>query len=161
MRDIVLIAAMDENGLIGVNGTLPWHIKKDFAWFVKNTTGKTVVMGRKNYEDIIHFTKGKPLKDRKNIILTRQNIEPEGFIIEHDITSILNYPEDLMIIGGTEVYAQFMPFATKLVLTEIHQKFEGNTFFPQWDRAQFHETYRENQEENGLTFDFAIYKKTV
>lgn len=161
MREIILIAAMDKNRLIGSNGTLPWHLKKDFAWFVKNTIGKTIVMGRKNYEDIIRFTKGKPLKDRKNIILTRQMLLADGFIIEHDIDSIMAYPEDLVIIGGTEIYTQFMPFATTLILTEIDHQFEGDTFFPSWEQAQFYETYRETQEENGLKFDFVIYKKSL
>lgn len=158
-RKISLIAAVAENGVIGNNGHLPWHIKKDFAWFVQQTNNKTIVMGRKNYEDIIQYTKGQPLKNRKNIVLTTKNLQVNNFYIEHSIEDVLNkYSEDLMIIGGTEIYQQFLPYAQELIITEIHKKYEGNSFFPHWSREQYIETYRQKEEENNIKFDFVIYK---
>ncbi len=161
MRKISMIAALANNNVIGNKGTLPWHLKNDFAWFVKNTKNKIVVMGRKNYEDIIRYTKGKPLKDRVNIVLTTQeDFDHEGFLVFHSVEEILmNFPnEDLMIIGGTQIYNLFLPICTELILTEIKKDYEGDTFFPNWDRALFKEVYRENCQENEVYYDFVIYE---
>lgn len=161
MRKISMIAALANNNVIGNKGTLPWHLKNDFTWFVKNTKNKIVVMGRKNYEDIIRYTKGKPLKDRVNIVLTTQeDFEHEGFLVFHSVEEILmNFPnEDLMIIGGTQIYNLFLPISTELILTEIKKDYEGDTFFPNWDRALFKEVYRENCQENEVYYDFVIYE---
>lgn len=161
MRKISMIAALANNNVIGNNGTLPWHLKNDFAWFVKNTKNKIVVMGRKNYEDIIRYTKGKPLKDRTNIVLTTQkDFQHEGFLVFHSVEEILmNFPnEDLMIIGGTQVYNLFLPVCNELILTEIHKNFEGDTFFPNWNKNDFKEIYREKCEENEIQYDFVIYE---
>jgi dihydrofolate reductase len=160
---ISLIAAIAKNGVIGNNGTLPWHLKNDFAWFVKQTTGHPIVMGRKNYEDIIRFSKGKPLKDRINIVLTTQNIDAPGFVICHSIEEVLeNYgqkSDKLMIIGGTQIYEQFLPYANELILTEIQQDFPGDSFFPSWDKHSYTETLRQSNIENDINYDFVIYQK--
>lgn len=161
MRKISMIAALANNNVIGNNGTLPWHLKNDFAWFVKNTKNKIVVMGRKNYEDIIRYTKGKPLKDRTNIVLTTQkDFQHEGFLVFHSVEEILmKFPnEDLMIIGGTQVYNLFLPVCNELILTEIKKDFIGDTFFPIWDKDLFKEVYRENCQENEIQYDFVIYE---
>lgn len=160
MRKISMIAALANNNVIGNNGTLPWHLKNDFAWFVKNTKNKIVVMGRKNYDDIIRFTKGKPLKDRINVVLTTQtDFNPEGFLVFQSLEEILiNFPnEDLMIIGGTQIYNLFLPICNELILTEIKSDFEGDTFFPIWNHNLFQETYREICQENDIFYDFVIY----
>lgn len=158
-RKISLIAAVADNGIIGNNGTLPWHLKKDFSWFIKQTTGKIVIMGRKNFEDIIKFTKGKPLKDRTNIVLTKNNIHAEGFLIYNNIQDILEQfkTEDLMIIGGTQIYKAFMPYANQLILTEIHHDFQGDTFFPSWEKHLYTQTYKQTETENYINYDFCIY----
>jgi dihydrofolate reductase len=160
---ISLIAAVASNGVIGNNGTLPWHLKNDFAWFVKQTTGHPIVMGRKNYEDIIRFSKGKPLKDRTNIVLTRQNLEAPGFVIYHDIDKIIadyaHHQDKLMIIGGTQIYEQFLPLADELILTEILQEFSGDSFFPQWNKADFTESFRQHNVEGDVAYDFVIYHR--
>lgn len=161
MRKISMIAALSNNNVIGNKGTLPWHLKNDFAWFVKNTKNKIVVMGRKNYEDIIRFTKGKPLKDRTNIVLTTQeDFQHEGFLVFHSVEEILmNFPnEDLMIIGGTQIYNLFLPICTDLILTEIKKDYEGDTYFPVWNKSSFKEVYRENCQENEIFYDFVIYE---
>lgn len=162
MRKISMIAALANNNVIGNNGTLPWHLKNDFAWFVKNTKNKIVVMGRKNYEDIVKFTKDKPLKDRINIVLTSQkDFSHEGFLVFHSVEEILTKfsNEDLMIIGGTQIYNLFLPICNELILTEIQKDFEGDTFFPNWNRNLFIESYREHCKENEIFYDFVIYSK--
>lgn len=164
MTKISMIAALDNDLTIGKNGTLPWYIKSDFAWFVKNTKNKIVVMGRKNYEDILKFTKGKPLKDRINVVLSSQkNLSHEGFLFFNSVEDILNHfkNEELMIIGGSYIYKEFLPYASRLILTEIKKDFNGDCFFdcffPTWDKLKFKESYRESNFENDLNFDFVIY----
>ena len=155
-----MIAALSSNNVIGHNGTLPWHLKKDFSWFVKNTKNKIVVMGRKNYEDIIKFTNGKPLKDRINVILTtNKNFKPEGFLVFNSVDDILNHfkNDDLMIIGGTQIYEIFLPICNQLILTEIKKEVIGDAYFPIWNKTLFKETFRENCEEDNTLFDFVIY----
>lgn len=158
-REISLIAAVAKNNVIGNNGTLPWHLKKDFAWFVKQTTGNIIVMGRKNYEDIIKYSKGKPLKDRINVVISTQNITHEGFIFCKSLDEVLlKFPkEKLMIIGGTTIYNMFLPYATQLILTEIDKEFKGDTYFPDWDKKRFKKTYSQDEHENGINYQFCIY----
>lgn len=156
-----IVVAIAANNVIGNKGGLPWHIKKDLAWFEKQTTGKTVVMGRKSYEDIIKYTKNKPLRNRTNIVLTSQNNLAEGFIVKNSVEEILqgDYSTDLMIIGGTNIFKSFLPFVDELIITEVKQEFEGDTFFPEWNKADFVEIERINEEDNGIKFDFVTYKR--
>lgn len=158
---IKIVVAIAENNVIGNKGGLPWHIKKDLAWFEKKTTTQTVVMGRRSYEDIIQYTKNKPLRNRTNIVLTSQDNVAEGFIVKHSIEEILqeDYSTDLMIIGGTNLFKSFLPFVDELIITEIKQEFEGDTYFPEWNKNEFIEVERINEEDNGLKFDFVTYKR--
>jgi dihydrofolate reductase len=161
MRNISMIAAVAQNGVIGNNGTLPWHLKNDLKWFSEKTKNKVVVMGRKNYQDIIRFTKGKPLKDRINIVMTKdRNFSHEGFHVCHSLDEVFKFTnDDLMIIGGTEIYSLFLPFCNELILTEILHYFEGNSYFPKWSKIDFCEIFREEHIENNIIYDFVIYKK--
>ena len=156
-----IVVAIAANNVIGNKGGLPWHIKKDLAWFEKQTTGKTVVMGRKSYEDIIQYTKNKPLRNRTNIVLTSQNNIAEGFIVKNSIDEILQgeYETDLMIIGGTNIFKSFLPLVDELIITEIKKEFEGDTYFPEWNKADFIEVERIPEEDNGIKFDFVTYKR--
>lgn len=166
MSKIKIVVAIAKNNVIGKNGGLPWKIKKDLAWFEKQTTGQTVVMGRKSYEDIIQYTKNKPLRNRVNIVLTSSadvsnKATSEGFIVKNSIEEILNdkYDTDLMIIGGTNIFKSFLPYVDELIITEIGQEFEGDTYFPQWDKTQFIEVERLPEEDNGIQFDYVTYKR--
>lgn len=162
-RKVTLIAALADNNVIGNKGTLPWHLKKDFAWFVEKTLNKVVVMGRKNYDDIIKFTKGKPLKNRINVIITTKPLIAEGFIVLHSIEEVFQrFPlDELMVIGGQQIYEQFLPYAETLILTEIEKSFEGDTFFPTWDRKSYTKTFEKEETENNLHYYFRIYTKTL
>lgn len=128
---INLIVAMSRNRVIGKNNTLPWHIPEDLKYFKEMTTGHTIIMGRKTYESI-----GKALPNRRNIILTKNHdFLAEGCTVVHSVREAmqLSIPEDeLFVIGGAEIYSLFLPFASKLYITQIHAKIEGDTFFPEF-----------------------------
>ena len=125
---IELVWAMGENGVIGRNNSLPWRLPKDMA-FKQQTMNKTIIMGRNTWESF----GGKPLPQRRNIIVTRDlNYKADQAEIVHTIEEGLNAArgEELCVIGGSQVYREFLPFADRLVVTKIHEPFEGDTFSP-------------------------------
>ncbi|GEM84349.1 MAG: dihydrofolate reductase [Meiothermus sp.] len=138
-RKIALVVAMDKNRAIGRGGALPWHLPDDLKRFRALTLGKTVLMGRKTYESI-----GRPLPQRRNVVLTRDPaFHAEGLEVVHSLEEALKLGDELMVIGGGEVYAMFLPLATHLYLTLVDTAVSGaDAFFPQWDRAGWRETYR-------------------
>lgn len=157
---INIIAAMSRNRVIGRNGQLPWKLPEDMRHFVKITTGCPVVMGRKTFESI-----GKPLKNRTNIILTRDGgYRKEGCLVYHDIQEIINDfgEENLMVIGGEEVYKSFLPYTNRIYLTYIDQDFEGDTFFPNFESGKWIKELEEKgirNEENPYDYYFQTFVK--
>ncbi|MGG4145364.1 dihydrofolate reductase [Paenibacillus algorifonticola] len=133
---ITLIAAMDRNRTIGIGNKLPWRLPAEMALFTKHTLGKTVLMGRKTFESL-----PKPLKDRHNVVLTRQSdFASEGCETVHSIEEALSRfgEEELMVIGGTEIYTQFLPIADKLYLTAVDAEVAGgDAFFPMFNEADW------------------------
>lgn len=133
---ISLIWAMDENGVIGKDNSIPWRLPRDMAFFKEQTIGKTVIMGRKTWESF----GGKPLKDRRNVVLTRsEDYEVQGGEVLHSIDEGLKLAEEqqLMVIGGSEIYRAFLPHADQLIVTTIAHAFEGDTVFPEVDWTQW------------------------
>jgi dihydrofolate reductase len=131
---ISLIAALGRNRVIGSRNTLPWRMPADMAHFRALTRGKPVIMGRKTFESI-----GCPLPDRANIIITRDRAyRAAGCVVVHDTDEVLvaagDAPE-IMVIGGGEIYALFLPRATRIYLTLIGADFDGDTHFPAYDAA--------------------------
>ena len=128
---ITMIWAMDEQRLIGKDNGMPWHLPNDMKFFRENTKGKTVVMGRKTYDSL-----NGALPKRRNLVLTRN---PEWCTddaeVISDITSVLELAQDeeVMIIGGAQIYNLFMPYADKLLVTRIAETFEGDEHFPEYD----------------------------
>jgi dihydrofolate reductase len=129
---IIGIAAVDRKGAIGKGGKLPWHYSADMKFFRETTTGHAVVMGRKTW-----LTIGKPLKNRLNIVLSRDStIEPqEGLIVLSDIDSVLSLNEslatDLFVIGGAQIYEAFLPRIERWIITEVPLKVNGaDAFMP-------------------------------
>ena len=116
--EIFLIAAVDKNLAIGKNGKIPWHIKEDLQFFQKNTLNTAMIMGRSTFDSI-----GKPLPDRKNIVMTNSPTNREGVIEVCDIESAIKEAKKdsnkISIIGGQSIYKEFMPLANKLLITEI------------------------------------------
>lgn len=137
---ISLIAAIASNGVIGRDGTTPWHLPADLRHFKQLTMGKPMLMGRKTYEAI-----GQPLAGRISIVVTGQRgYEAAGCIVAHSIEAGLraaasleeeNGPAEVMIIGGAEIYRQLLPQADRLYLTCIDHPFAGDTTFPTVDKA--------------------------
>ncbi|MHA7833297.1 MAG: dihydrofolate reductase [Algiphilus sp.] len=125
--EITLLLAMDDAGLIGANGQLPWRLPNDLKRFRRQTLGRTVVMGRSTFDSI-----GRPLDGRDNWVLTSNRaFSAEGVRCFHDIDSVLaaGPEEGLAIIGGATLYEQFMPVATRIELTRVHATLPGDTWF--------------------------------
>ncbi|MEZ5098164.1 MAG: dihydrofolate reductase [Nocardioides sp.] len=144
---VVLVAAVADNGVIGADGDIPWRIPEDFAHFKATTMGHTLVMGRATYDSI-----GRPLPGRATIVLTRDLAWTAGeyaaqVLVAHSFAEALalaaDLPGDVMVVGGAQVYALALPYATHQVLTEVHQSPEGDTVYPVWDRAGWVATARE------------------
>ena len=155
--EIFLIAAVDKNLAIGKNGKIPWHIKEDLQFFQKNTLNTAMIMGRSTFDSI-----GKPLPDRKNIVMTNSPANREGVIEVCDIESAIKEAKKdsnkISIIGGQSIYKEFMPLANKLLITEIDIVVErADTFFPAWDKKEWTEQSRINSMENGIEYSFVEY----
>ena len=155
---ITLIAACSENRVIGKDGTLIWHIPEDLKRFKKLTLGNPIVMGRKTYESI-----GKPLPGRTNIILTRdKNFKAENCLVYNKISDVLEIFEknNIFVIGGGEIYKQFLDRADRIELTLIHKNFDGDTYFPQigndWEVIECQKSNFEN-----IEVDYISYKKIL
>lgn len=140
---VVLVAAVADNGVIGAEGELPWHLPDDLAHFKRVTTGNVVIMGRKTYDSI-----GRPLPKRTNIVVTRQaDWSVDGVITAPSLTEALalaeEYDGDAMVIGGGQIYELAMPLADRQVLTEVHSAPDGDAYYPPFDREEWVETDRE------------------
>ena len=139
---ISLVVATDLEGVIGNEGALPWHLPADLRRFRKLTLGKPIIMGRKTYESI-----GKPLAGRQNIILTRRDgYRPSGCEVASSAEEALHIArraDEIMVIGGAAVYAEFLPQAGRIYLTVVKDRFPGDTKFPPYDPGEWRETERE------------------
>ena len=129
---INIIVAYDKNLAIGKDNTLVWRQSADLKRFKELTTGNTVVMGRKTFESI-----GKPLPNRRNIVITRQDIQIEGVEIIKSIEEIKNIEEDIFIIGGGEIYKSCLIFADRIFATEIDCEIEADTWFVDVDMSEW------------------------
>lgn len=147
---IALIWAMSRNRVIGRNNALPWHLSEDLKYFKRVTMGKPVIMGRKTWESI-----GRPLPGRTNIVITRNadSTVPEGVKVVTSLDEAIRMAENValiegcdeaVVIGGAEIYAQALPRADRLYLTQVHAEVEGDAFFPEFDIEQWNELARED-----------------
>jgi len=146
---ITLILAIADNGVIGKDGKIPWHISDDLKRFKALTLGKTVVMGRKTWDSLPR----KPLPGRDNVVLTRDaGWRAEGAITVQALEDVLK--GDVMVIGGAEIYRAALPLATRIELTEVHQAFEGDAVFD-FDRIGWRESAREDHATpDGLAYSY-------
>ena len=162
---IVLIAAVAENGVIGRGGTMPWRLKSDMQHLRRSTMGKPVVMGRKTYESL-HI---KPLPGRTNIVVTRdKDFTAPGVLVTPSLDAALQAARgdalrrgsDIMVIGGAQIYAQAIPLAERLEITHIHAQPEGNSLFPAIDPAVWREAERVAHPagaDDDAPYDFVSY----
>jgi len=157
---ISLIVAHDQNRVIGIDNKMPWHIPSELAYFKEKTMGKAIVMGRNTFEAI-----GRPLPGRLNVVITRNtSYERDGVTVVHTIDEAIqlatSHHEDVMIIGGEQIFKEVLPYADLLYVTLIQHQFEGDTFFPsyenEWEVISTSETITTN---NGLKYIYLIYKR--
>ena len=152
-----LIVATTQNNVIGKDNQMLWHLPADLAWFRQNTTGKPVIMGRKTFESI-----GRPLPKRINIVLSRQPFEHEGVTWKDSLESAVDFvkdSEEILLIGGGELFKQYLPKADQLYLTQIQAEIEGDTFFPElnWNEWKIeYDEYRQADENNVYDLRFLI-----
>ena len=142
-REIVLIAAVAANGVIGRDGGLPWRLPEDLQRFRRLTMGHAMLMGRKTFDSL-----GKPLPGRDNWVLTRApGFAPQGVRVFTSLQQALDAsPPVLYVIGGADLYAQVLPIAQRLELTEVHSDIAGDAHFPAFDRSQWREVAREQHD---------------
>jgi dihydrofolate reductase len=158
---ISLIAAVGEGGVIGKDNRLPWRLPADLRWFKAKTLGKPVIMGRETCESI-----GKPLPGRRNVVVSRTwKAAPPGFELaqspEHALEVAGPAPE-VMIAGGAQIFAAFLPRAGRIYLTEVHHLFEGDTHFPALDRSAWEVALREDHAadpQNSWPMTFLILER--
>ncbi|TXR54572.1 dihydrofolate reductase [Reinekea thalattae] len=166
---ISMIWAMAENRTIGRDNKLPWHLPNDLKYFKQLTTGKAVIMGRKTYDSI-----GKPLPNRSNIVITRDTqFYAEGVQVAHSLdeaielaeaASLVNANDEVIVMGGAEIYRLCLPKADRLYITFVHADVDGDAHFPEFDLSQYNEIAREDFSADGpnpYDYSFVVYDKRL
>ena len=166
---VSLIVAMASNRCIGINNELPWKLPEDLKYFKQVTSGKAIIMGRTTYDSL-----GRPLPNRTNIVMTRDADweGPIGTRVVHSLEAALalaeavavsNYQDEVVVIGGAEIYAQLLPQVERLYITEVHTEVAGDAFFPALDMIDWQEMSRRkaHDEASGLGYDFVVYNRTL
>jgi dihydrofolate reductase len=188
MKNLALISAVARNGVIGIENRLPWQLPEDLAFFKKTTMGHAILMGRNTYDSIGRPLPGRC----NIVLTREQNWQPNNLLSnipiyhENALESLKTYAEtevivcqsltslkklnlslslnskSIFVIGGAQIYEATLPFAKRLLLTEIHADFEGDVYFPKWNRAAFREISRETHPANQKRkwgFDFVSYER--
>ena len=166
---VSLIVAMASNRCIGINNELPWRLPEDLKYFKQVTSGKAIIMGRTTYDSL-----GRPLPNRTNIVMTR-NAQWEGPIgtrVVHSLEAALalaeavavsNYQDEVVVIGGAEIYAQLLPQVERLYITEVHVEVAGDAYFPTLNAGDWQEISRRacHDEASGIGYDFVVYDRVL
>lgn len=161
MSQISIVVAISENNAIGKDNQLLWHLPADLKHFKNITTGHTIIMGRKTYDSI-----GKPLPNRRNIIITRQKgLNIEGVEVVNSLDEALALCEseaEVFIIGGAEIYKQAVAVSHRIYLTRVHQEFEADAFFPELDNETWKEVEKVDHlpdEKNKFAYTFSTLER--
>ncbi len=161
---LALIAAVADNNAIGINNKMPWYLPGDLRYFKAVTMGKPIIMGRKTFDSL-----KKPLPGRTNIVITRdKDWHHEGVKVVHCLAdaialaediALINGNEEVMVIGGEQIYRLAIEQADRLYLTRVYQSFDGDAFFPEIAQQQWRETSREDiqsEDEQPLTYSYLV-----
>ena len=157
---VTAVVAISENHVIGKDNQLLWYLPNDLKHFKDITTGHTVIMGRKTFDSV-----GKPLPKRRNIIITRQAITIAGCEVVNSVEAALALcagEEEVFIVGGAEIYKLAMPLTNRIDLTIVHKKFDGDSFFPEINKQEWKEVFREDHqpdEKNSLPYSFVTLER--
>ena len=157
--EIILIAAIGENGEMGHNNELLWHLPGDLPRFKEMTMGSPIIMGRKTFDSI-----GRPLPGRLNIVLTANDQwQAEGVTVASSLDTAIELAseenEKAFVIGGGQIYKLFLPFATTLEITEVFDAPVADTFFPNFSSTEFTEIARNKNQDTDPKFDYVTYQK--
>ena len=147
---VSVIVAVAENGVIGYKNTLLWHISEDLRNFKRVTSGHPVIMGRKTFDSL-----GRPLPNRTNVVITRQDITIDGCEVVHSLDEALAlFPaeDEVFVIGGAQIYAEALPRADRFYLTRVHRAYEGDTSFPEWNQNEW-QTIESEHFERGEKYE--------
>ncbi len=154
----IIVATDQENG-IGKDNQLMWHLPKDLKFFKNTTSGHTIIMGRKTYDSV-----GRPLPNRRNIIITRQkDLKIEGVEVFNELENAVKAcadEDEVFIVGGGEIYQQALPFTDKIYLTKVHQKFNSDAFFPEFNKEEWKLISKEDHEpdeKHAFSFSFLTF----
>jgi dihydrofolate reductase len=163
-RQIIVIAVVARNGVIGDGMQMPWRLPEDLAFFRRQTRGHTVIMGRATWDSLPGTF--RPLPGRRNLVLTRNPdwsaTGAQRASSLDDALALADDAEKLFVIGGAQVYSAALPIADTLLLTEIDADAQGQVRFPDWPRAGFSEQHRERHQAappNDFEFDFVTYQR--
>jgi len=153
---ISFIVAIGKNREIANKGTLPWHMPADLKFYRDKIRGKTVIMGRKTLDSM-----KRPMPDRINIVMTRdKNFKAEGCIIVHSVDEAIKAAgnvDELMVIGGADIFKLFFQKADRIYLTKIDGTFEADVFFPEFDIKEWEETeYKEHEKDAKNPYDYVF-----
>lgn len=158
---ISMICAMDRNGLVGANNRMPWHLPADLQYFKRITMGKPMIMGRNTWESL-----GRVLPGRRHIVVSRQaDYGAPGIEVVSSVAAAVGLIEDsdeVMVIGGAQIYEQLLPAAQRLYLTRIDAEFDGDTWFPEIDPVQWRQLHSEvylADEKNPYDYRFEVYER--
>ena len=162
-----MIVAMAKNRVIGRKNQLPWHLPEDLKYFKRVTMGKPIVMGRKTYESI-----GRPLPGRLNVVLTRDaKWQTEGVVSAQTIDAAFSVAiaeakskekDEVMVIGGDQVYALCLPLVDRLYVTQVHAEVDGDAYFPEVDWGQWQQVSSEAHQasdNNPYDYSFVVYDR--
>ena len=142
---IALLVAMADDGVIGRDNTLPWHLPRDLQWFKRLTTGNTIIMGRTTYQSI-----GRPLPNRRNIVLSRNPaFKAEGVEVVatlEDALELVQNDTEVFVVGGAAVYGLALPRAQRMYLTRVHARVDGDVRFPEWRPDEWRLVWEEAHE---------------
>lgn len=157
---ISLIAAMADNGVIGKDGKMPWHLPEDLRYFKAQTLGKPVIMGRKTWESI----GAKPLPGRDNFVISRNpDYNAEGAIVVGSLDealSLVEWADEVMIAGGGQIYAEALALADRLYLTEVHIETDGDARFPAFNGGEWVEISREDRTDGDTAYSFVVLDRS-
>ena len=158
---VTLIAAMGNNRAIGLDGAMPWHLPAELQHFKKATMGKAILMGRKTWQSI-----GRPLPGRQNIVISRNSdfiADGADVVGSLDLAIEIAAAEEIMVIGGGQLYSLALPLAQRMVLTLIDIEPEADTWFPDWDDRQWQQTEERHfaaDDNNKLNYRIIEYSRT-
>lgn len=167
MTEIVLVAAVADNGVIGADNAIPWRQKSDMRRLKAITMNKPVVMGRKTFASL-----KRPLPGRTNIVVTRDAaFDRPGIVVANSVEAALSLAQadalqrgadEIAVLGGAEIYAHFLAFADRLEITEVHATPKGNTYFPAIDKGAWEEVGRVRHDagpEDAAAFSYVTYRR--